>query len=378
MKRIIILGATGSIGQSTIEIVNNYPDKIEIVGLSAHKNDLKLSELGKRYSVPNLVITGRPASIYNNINYFGSEELLTMIEETDADLVVNGIAGSSGLLPSFASVESGKDLALANKETMVMAGSIINKLVEINNVKLLPVDSEHSAIFHLLEGCKVDELDEVILTASGGAFRDLSHKDLGSVTLKDALKHPTWSMGEKITIDSASMANKGLEVIEAAVLFNLPPERIKVLIHPQSYVHSLIRKCDNSMYAQISAPDMKLPIQNAIFYPNIEPVSSSYLNLSGKELTFTEPDRDKYKMLFLAYEALKKGEAYYIAYNAANEVLVDAFIGNRISFLDIPAITEEVLDYPISEIPLDIESVLLIDNNIRILTKEIIGKRCDN
>ncbi len=288
MKKVIILGATGSIGQSTIEIARDYTDKIKIVALSAHYNDLKLSELGHEFNVSDLALTGKDKSDKSNINYFGPTALLEMIKKSDADIVINGIAGSSGLLPSITTITSGIDLALANKETMVMAGSIINKLTKKHSVKLLPVDSEHSAIFHLLENCKLEDLSEVILTASGGAFRDLPVEKLKDVKLEDALKHPTWSMGTKITIDSASMANKGLEVIEAAMLFNLPPERIKVLIHPQSYVHSLIRKSDNSMYAQISAPDMKLPIQNSIFYPTMEPVKSSYLDLAGKQLDFNK------------------------------------------------------------------------------------------
>ncbi|OQY39378.1 MAG: 1-deoxy-D-xylulose-5-phosphate reductoisomerase [Spirochaetaceae bacterium 4572_7] len=322
MKKIIVLGATGSIGKSTLDVVSNYPEKLEIVGMSAHKNGDKLAELGLKYNCNNLTLTGCENSKNNTINFYGPTQLLDMIKNSGADIVVNGIAGSSGLLPSVTTIESGIDLALANKETMVMAGGIINNLVKEFNVKLLPVDSEHSAIFHLLENCEPDDIDEVILTASGGAFRELPIDKLKDVTLKDALTHPTWDMGAKITIDSASMANKGLEVIEAAQLFNLPADKIKVLIHPQSYVHSLIRKKDLSMYAQISAPDMKLPIQNALFYPRMERVESTFLDLTGKSLTFTEPDYQKYPMLELAYKTLELGPKYYVAYNAANEVCI--------------------------------------------------------
>lgn len=378
MKKIIVLGATGSIGQSTLEIVDSFPKHLKIVAMSSHVNDEKLSKLGYKYSVNNLVITGKAESEYSNINTFGSDSLLKIIKETEADIVVNGIAGSSGLLPSITTIESGKDLALANKETMVMAGKIVNNMIANSNSKLLPVDSEHSAIFHLLEGCSTKDLEEVILTASGGAFRDYKYSDLKSVTVKDALKHPTWDMGAKITIDSASMANKGLEVIEAALLFNLPPDKIKVLIHPQSYVHSLIRKTDCSMYAQISAPDMKLPIQNALFYPELKEVKSTYLDLAGKNLSFSEPDAEKYKMLFLAYKALDKGDQYCIAYNAANEVLVDSFINGEISFMDIPAITEKILNNKINCLPISIEDVINIDTKTRKLTKELIGNTCDN
>lgn len=374
MKKIFLLGATGSIGKSTLEIISEYPDKLELVGISAHKNEIKLSEIGNKFNCKTLVLTGKKESQNNNIIFFGMSELLKTIKNSNADIVVNGIAGSSGLLPSIATIESGKDLALANKETMVMAGSLINKLAQKHNSKILPVDSEHSAIFHLMENCKPEEIDEIILTASGGAFRNLSKEELQNVTVQDALKHPTWSMGVKITIDSASMANKGLEVIEAAMLFNLDITKIKVLIHPQSYVHSLIRKKDCSMYAQISAPDMKLPIQNAIFYPETERVESTYLDLAGKELTFTTPDMEKYKMLQLAYKALTLGNAYTIAYNAANEVLVQSFINNEISFLDIPILTEKILNCRIETIPNNIESILQIDSEIRILTKKIIGE----
>ncbi|QEN06126.1 1-deoxy-D-xylulose-5-phosphate reductoisomerase [Thiospirochaeta perfilievii] len=373
MKKIFLLGSTGSIGQSSIDVVNDYPHLLKIVGLSANSNDKKLSELGYKLDVNNLVLTGKDNSEYSNISSFGMLELLEAIKNSDADIVINGIAGSSGLLPSIATIESGKDLALANKETMVMAGPLINKLAREHNIKLLPVDSEHSAIFHLLENRKIEDVEEIILTASGGAFRDLPIEKLKEVTLQDALKHPTWSMGNKITIDSASMANKGLEVIEAAMLFNLDIDKIKVLIHPQSYVHSLIRVKDCSMYAQISAPDMKLPIQNAILYPELERVESTYLDLVGKNLSFTLPDLEKYQMLDLAYLALKKGNAYTIAYNACNEVLVDAFVNREISFLQIPYYTKIILESNIKIEPQNLNNILEIDKLVRSKTKTLIG-----
>ncbi|MBN2616905.1 MAG: 1-deoxy-D-xylulose-5-phosphate reductoisomerase, partial [Spirochaetales bacterium] len=312
-------------------------------------------------------------SDFNNISHYGLDSLCNQIEKSNADIVLNGIAGSSGLLPSISTLKSKKDLALANKESMVMAGKLINKLAIDNNVKILPVDSEHSAIFHLLENCRPEHLDEIILTASGGAFRDYTFEQLKTVTFKDALQHPTWSMGDKITIDSASMANKGLEVIEAAMLFNLPKEKIKVLIHPQSYVHSIIRKSDMSMYAQISSPDMCLPIQNALLYPELEKVNSTFLDLANKQLTFSKPDYSKYKMLELAYKALEKGEAYHIAYNATNEVLVDLFIKDKIQFLDIPMYTERVLDQKLINKLETIEDILGLDSYIRDITLKIVG-----
>lgn len=375
MKKVIILGATGSIGQSSIDIARQYRDKIEIVALSAHNNDKELSKLGEEFNTTNLVITGKESSLYQNINYFGMESLTKLITDIDADIVINGIAGSSGLLPSVAAIKSNKDLGLANKETMVMAGNIINELIKTHKVNLLPVDSEHSAIFHLLEDGTTKNISEIILTASGGAFRDLDYKDLEHVTLEDALKHPTWDMGKKITIDSASMANKGLEVIEAARLFDIEIKNIKVLIHPQSYVHSMVRKKDHALYAHISAPDMKLPIQNAIFYPKLVEVDSCYLDLTDKELTFKKPDYKKYKMLELAYLALEKGEAYTIAYNAVNEVLVDEFFNKKISFLDIPKYTEKVLSMDMGTTPNSIEEVLNIDKKAREITKEVLKEK---
>ena len=378
MKKIFILGATGSIGISTLEVAKSLPNKIKVVGLSAHTNDKKLSELGINFDVEDLIITGKKNSTEANINSFGYDSLIKSIKSSSANIVVNGIAGSSGLLPSIATLESKKDLALANKETMVMAGSIVNKLAKQNSVRILPVDSEHSAIFHLTQDSKPEDVSEIILTASGGAFINKTYLELKDVTLEDALKHPTWNMGQKITIDSASMANKGLEVIEAAMLFNIPRESIKVLIHPQSYVHSLIRKKDGSMYAQISAPNMKLPIQNAILYPELENVLSSYLDLTDKNLTFSKPDFKKYEMLELSYLALELGEAYCIAYNAANEILVEAFMKKEISFLDIPLITRRVLSKTISILPTTIDKVLEIDNEIRNITKKMVGNLIDN
>jgi len=374
MKKIIVLGVTGSIGQSTIEIAREFPNDIKIVALQAHRNDKLLSELGREFNINNLALTGNDKSSFNNIKYFTMDGLVELLNTTKADLVINGIAGSSGLMPSVISIKNKMDLALANKETMVMAGSLINNLAKENGVKLLPVDSEHSAIFHLLENDRIENISEIILTASGGAFRDWPIEKLETVTPSDALKHPTWNMGNKITIDSASMANKGLEVIEAARLFNVKKNHIKVLIHPQSYVHSLVRKNDNSLYAQISAPNMKLPIQNAIFYPNIKKVESCYLDLTDKQMNFYKPDLKKYKMLDLAYLALEKGETYTIAYNAVNEVLVDYFVNSKISFLDIPKYTELILNMDLCYSTNTIEDIINLDKNVR----EIIKKKMEN
>lgn len=373
MKRIFILGATGSIGVSTQEITKEFSDKIEVVGLSAHNNDRELSRLGDIFSCKTLCLTGKQNSEYSNISHFSMDGLISAIESSNADVVVNGIAGANGLLPSISTLKAGKILALANKESMVMAGPLMREICKKTGAQILPVDSEHSAVFHLLENSPKEDIAEIILTASGGAFRDWDYNDLKNVTVEDALKHPTWSMGTKITIDSASMANKGLEVIEAFMLFDIEIDKIKVLIHPQSYVHSMIRKKDHSIYAQISAPNMKLPIQNAIFYPELLPVESCYLDLTDTTITFSSPDKDKFEMLYLAYEALKKGQRYTIAYNAANEVLVDEFINGQINFLDIPRFIKEVLQLDLEQ-PVDsVEGIISLDRYIRLKTKELLG-----
>ena len=280
MKKIIVLGCTGSIGVSTMEILEQFPEDFSVVALSAHSSVDALLDLKKRYPRTRLVLTGSKVTP-EGIDYAGTEGLVRMLEETDADMVVNGISGAAGLLPSVKSLETGKDLALANKETVVTGGDLIFELSRKHGRTILPVDSEHSALFHLLEGRDPDSVSELILTASGGPFADMPWEDQKKVTPAQALKHPNWDMGAKITIDSATLANKGLEVIEAWKLFHLPLDRISVLVHRQSLVHSLIRTKDNALYGQFSAPDMKLPIQNALFYPELRPVEAAYTDLCG-------------------------------------------------------------------------------------------------
>ncbi len=297
-----------------------------------------------------------------------------MIEETGADVVLNGIAGSPGLLPSVYSLRSGKDLALANKETIVMAGRLIKNLAVEKSREILPVDSEHSAVFHLIKDRKRDEVSEIILTGSGGAFRDTPIENLASVTVEDALSHPTWNMGKKITIDSATMANKGLEVIEAGLLFDMDVSRIKVLIHQQSHVHSLIRTMDGSLYAQISRPDMQLPIQNALTYPSLEKSGIEPLDLAGTELSFINPDEKKYPMLGLAYRAAESGNGYPLAYNAANEEAVKAFIDGKIAFTDIYTAVESVLCSDWGSVHTSFSEVEEMDGRVRVMTSDILSK----
>jgi 1-deoxy-D-xylulose-5-phosphate reductoisomerase len=371
-KKVVILGGTGSIGQSALAVIRKEHTKLELVAISAHTNEEQLLELQSEFNAPVLVLSGRKP-ISDKIRYWGSDGLTEMLHTVDADIVINGIAGSAGLLSSIAVVESGKDLALANKETVVMAGELIKKMAAKTGSAVIPVDSEHSAIFHLLRNMPRGNLAEIILTASGGAFRNYAKEELPYVTMKQALVHPTWSMGMKITIDCATMANKGLELIETHHLFEAPPDIIKVVIHPQSYVHSMVRTKEGSLYAQISKPDMRIPIQNALSYPelysNVEP-----FDLIGKKLEFFPLDFERYKMLEIAYRVLQLGKSYPIVYNAANEVAVEAFTKEKISFPLIPSIVSEALQEDWSAAVGSIEEVMEV-HGLAVRKADIILKK---
>jgi 1-deoxy-D-xylulose-5-phosphate reductoisomerase len=288
-----------------------------------------------------------------------------MIRETEADCVVNGISGAAGFLPSVAAIESGKTLALANKETFVMAGVLIKKLARQHGTAIIPVDSEHSAVFRMIRAFGESAIQSLILTASGGPFQNIPVEKLSAVTVQDALRHPTWSMGKKITIDSASLANKGLEVIEAHHLFTIPPERIKVLIHPQSYVHSLVETYDGMQYAQIGRPDMKVPILNAINWPEECTWTPGKFSLAGMSLSFSHPDTKKFPMLAIAYQCLKQGGSWPLVYNAANEIAVEAFIGGSILFTGIPDIVSRTLEAKVWPAYNSVEEVLQLDAEAR-------------
>ncbi len=373
-KKVIILGCTGSIGLNTADIIRSLPERFEIAALSANTREKELIALADEFKVKNIALSGKTPLSSERINYYGNDSITRLIQETEADIVVNGVAGSEGLKPSITALETGKDLALANKETIVMAGGLINTLAEKHSGTIIPVDSEHSAIFHLIKGQKKEHVSEIIITASGGAFRDLSKEDLENVTLEDALNHPNWSMGQKITIDSASMANKGLEVIEAHQLFHVGLDNIKVLIHPQSMVHSLVRTNEGSLYAQISRPDMRIPIQNALTYPELGPPLFGSLDLDNISLDFRKPDFDKYRMLYLAFMAAENGEGYNIAYNAANEAAVAAFTERKIRFTDISVITEETLSRNWMKKAESFEEVFETDRKSREIAEDIIKR----
>ena len=373
MKKIIILGATGSIGKNTLSVIRSNRDDFSIAAISAHTNEEKLLKYAHEFNISHLCLSGKKPDS-DHIDYTGEKGLQQMIEETEADIVVNGIAGSSGLLPSTAALRSGKHLALANKETIVMAGRLINELAHKKRVNLLPVDSEHSAVFQLLRNKKQEEIAEIILTASGGPFRKTAVDDFKNITLRDALKHPTWSMGRKISIDSATMANKGLEVIEAHELFNIKAKNIKVLIHPESMVHSLIRTLDGEMYAQISSPDMRIPIQNALTYPDIKHSTFGFLDLAQSSLSFYNPDKERFPLLFLAYQALELKGSYPLAFNAANEIAVNAFLRGNIGFTAIHQTVMEALNADWSLQAETLDSVMKIDRAVRTHTAGIVKR----
>jgi 1-deoxy-D-xylulose-5-phosphate reductoisomerase len=321
-----------------------------------------------------MVLTG-VTSCPPGIDYLGPSGLIQGIAESKGHIAVNGIAGAAGLEPSIAALQSGMDLALANKETIVMAGELVLRLAEENRCRIIPVDSEHAAIFTLLEAHKKKNIAEIILTASGGPFRNYSLEQIKSVTPEEALAHPTWNMGTKITIDSATMANKGLELIEAARLFNLPASNIKVVIHPQSIVHSMIRCEDGAVYAQMSCPDMRLPIQNALFYPKTGKPLIEPLNFDHLTLEFFKPDEEKFPLLYIARKLYQESPLRSAAYNAANEVAVGAFLKRKIRFYDIARVVEEAV-YAACTGNGSLAAILKTDHEARKLAERSINSLC--
>ena len=334
MKKILVLGCTGSIGSQTLDIIRAMPDDFCVAGLSAGHDAEKLSLLCKEFNCPGTVFVND-----------GIEGIRRLVQECGADIAVNGIAGAAGLEPSVLVLESGMNLALANKETVVMAWPLVQQLAARQHAQIIPVDSEHSAVFSLLQQIGSDAAAELIITASGGPFRTYSDEQLQHVTLEQALQHPTWNMGKKITIDSATLANKGLEVIEACRLFGFPADRVKVLVHPQSLVHSLVRTKDGMLYAQISNPDMRRPIFGALAYPAVRENYLEPFDLAGHEMTFSTPRMQSFPLLPLAYECARKGNSYTIAFNAANEIAVNAFLSEACSFPQIAGIVQSVLQH---------------------------------
>ena len=353
MKKIAILGSTGSIGTQTLEIVRNNTD-LEVVGMAAGSN-AKLMEKQIREFHPKKVamwseeaasdLSVRVADTNTKV-VSGMEGLLEISVMDEMEVLVTAIVGMIGIRPTIAAIEHGKTIALANKETLVTAGHIIMPLAAKHGVSILPVDSEHSAIFQSMHGENRERVSKIILTASGGPFRGKTKEELGSMTMEDALKHPNWSMGKKVTIDSASLVNKGLEVMEASWLFDVPLEQIQVVVHPQSIIHSAVEYVDGGIMAQLGMPDMKLPIQYALFYPDRRPMSGKRVDFFDiAQLTFEKPDTETFTGLKLAYEAARRGGSMPTVFNAANEMAVAAFLQKKIGFLQIPEIIGESMEH---------------------------------
>ena len=351
MKSLAILGSTGSIGTQTLDVVRAHPERFRVTALAAHKSDGQIEEQIREFSPAIAVLTDEAAAVRLRARYHGATEILSGAEGLlaaavlpTADTVVTSLMGFAGLAPTLAAIEAGKDIAQANKETLVVAGELVMNAAKAHGVAILPVDSEHCALFQCLQGEKREAVERLILTASGGPFRGKKLADLAAVSLADCLNHPTWAMGKKITVDSATLINKGLEVIEAHWLYDMPYDKIEVVVHPQSIVHSLVSFRDGAVMAQLGLPDMRLPIQYALTYP--DRVASDFPRLDFSRLgalTFEPPDTETFRGLEIAAEAGRTGGTAPCVMNAANEIAVEAFLDGFIGFLDIYHIIEKTL-----------------------------------
>ena len=382
MKNVSILGSTGSIGTQTLDVIRRNAD-INVVALAAGTRVSDLAEQVREFK-PQLVCIGKEElvpelkTLIGDIDVkivSGDEGLIEAATIESAEIVVTAVVGMMGITPTVEAIKAHKDIALANKETLVCAGHIIMSLAKECNVNIYPVDSEHSAIFQCLNGENRGEIEKILLTASGGPFRGKKRADLENVQLEDALKHPNWAMGRKITIDSSTMVNKGLEVMEAQWLFGVPAEKVQVIVQPQSIIHSMVEFKDGAVMAQLGSPDMRLPIQYALTYPERMVCPAEKLDFwQMKDLTFEKPDTDTFRGLALAYEAGKIGGSMPCVMNAANEIAVEAFLNEQISFLDIYDIIEEAMQSHITLVEPELEDLFEIDSNIRKQVKEKIYK----
>lgn len=375
MKKIVLLGSTGSIGTQCLDIIRENKDEYEITALTCGSNAELLARQIEEFK-PKIAVTADEkdavalSRIYTGTEFFWGREGLIQAASSECDMVVNGLMGMRGLEPTYHAIKAGHDVALANKETLVAGGEIIMNAVRENKTKLLPVDSEHSAIFQSLEGNEDRKIRRILLTASGGPFRGFSLEELEKVTLEQALRHPNWSMGKKITIDSATMMNKGLEVIEARWLFDIDVSRIDILVHPQSILHSAVEFEDKSVIGQMGVPDMRIPISFAMAYPRRLPNPREGIDFFGtaSNLTFEKPDSDVFKCIKIAYEASKAGGTYPVVMNAANEVLVELFLQGKIRFIDIQNNLEMILAAHNPTYNLDLEGILQADREARLNT----------
>lgn len=371
MKKLVLLGSTGSIGTQALEIVDAYPDKLEVVALAAGSSVDKIEEQIRKYHPRYAVMFDEKAAAdlkerVKDVDVTvlaGMEGLVEISILPEADVVLTAVVGMIGIRPTIEAIKAGKDIALANKETLVTAGHIIMPLAKEKGVSILPVDSEHSAIFQSLNGEPQKRLQKILLTASGGPFRGMKREELAGKTVKEALKHPNWAMGKKITIDSATMVNKGLEVMEAGWLFDVNYDQIQVVVHPQSIIHSMVEYVDGAVIAQLGVPDMKLPIQYALFYPDRLPMHDNRIDFFQLgQITFEEPDLNTFTGLKLAYDAFKIGGSMPTVYNAANEKAVSLFLQEKIKFLEVAEIigqameSHQVIDNPNLEQILETEA----------------------
>ena len=379
MKRIAILGSTGSIGTQALDVISRNPERFTVSALTCGRNVSLFREQIRRFK-PELAVCQLQEDAeklsweFPGIRILFGEAGLIAAAESDCDILLNSLMGMRGLAPTYHAIMAGHDIALANKETLVAGGSVIMDAVEKKGVKMLPVDSEHSAIFQCLEGNRDKKIRKILLTASGGPFRGWSYEQLKTVTPEMALRHPNWSMGQKITIDSATMMNKGLEMIEAKWLFHVDIDDIQVLVHPQSVVHSGIEFTDSSVLTQLGVPDMRIPISVALAYPDRLEFPELALDFfgKGKELTFEEPDRKVFHCMELAVSASRQGGSYPVVMNAANEVLVQAFLDKKIGFTEIGEKIEQVMEEHDSISDPSLEEIIAIDKETRERTRELI------
>ena len=378
-KKIAILGSTGSIGTQALEVIDKINDDIEVIALSAGNNIDLISKQIEKYSPKIVSVKTKEDAVNLQKKYpliqilYGDEGLIKIADIENINIILVAVSGKIGLKPTIRAIQNKKDIALANKETLVMAGDIVMKLAKENNVRILPVDSEHSAIFQCIN--KREEVKHLIITSSGGPFRNSTIEEMENANLDDALAHPRWNMGKKITVDSATLMNKGLEVIEAHHLFNFDYDDIKVIVHPQSYIHSAVEYKDGSTIAQIGNPSMHIPIQYALTYPKrVEGIETeSFDFIKAAKFEFYKPDLEKFPSLALAFKAGKLGGTYPVCMNAANEEAVFAFLEKKIKFLDIYNITKQVFDSYNSIVNPAIDDIIEEDEKIRILTREIIN-----
>lgn len=381
-KQIAILGSTGSIGTQALQVIDEHPDLFEAYCLTANNRVKELAEQARRYNPATVVIANEDkyeelksllADLPDIKVYAGKQAIDEIVEAGPIDMVLTAMVGFAGLNPTIHAIKAHKKICLANKETLVVAGELICELAQKYHAPIIPVDSEHSAIFQSLAGEGNNEIEKILLTASGGPFRNFTKEQLATVTKADALKHPTWSMGAKITIDSATMMNKGFEVIEAKWLFGVPADKIQVLIHPQSIVHSAVQFADGAVKAQLGVPDMRLPIQYALTYPDRIHLNEDRLDLFKQPLEFFEPDLDKFRCLALAFEAIKKGGNMPCIVNAANEIVNRGFLEDKCGFTQMSDIIEKTMSRVSFSSAPDYDTYVSTDAEARRVATELLG-----